>query len=221
MVTARVSSSPASESRSSRSAGYTSCPHESTRVLKAWGAHTRSSRRGFVFVEQSAEEVAPPDLQRMNYRCRRRIGSAAAIRRSQVERSVWTLLIEVADVDAEDVLELAATEDQEPVEALPAHAADPAFGVGVRVRRLDRRSDDLDAFAAEDVVEGAAVLRVAVVDQEARPLAAVVEIHQHVACVLCYPGCVGLARAGDIFDPARSDRDEEQHVQPPQPDGVD
>jgi hypothetical protein len=49
---------------------------------------------------------------------------------------VWTLLVEVADVDAEDVLELAATEDQKPVEALSADAADPAFGVGVGVRRL-------------------------------------------------------------------------------------
>jgi len=47
---------------------------------------------------------------------------------------VRALLVEVADVDAENVLELAATEDQEPVETLPAHAADPAFGVGVRVR---------------------------------------------------------------------------------------
>jgi hypothetical protein len=75
-------------------------------------------------VDESAEEVASPDLVRMNGRCRRRIGSVAAIRRSRVERSVWTLLVEVADVDAEDVLELAATEDQESVEAFPAHAAD-------------------------------------------------------------------------------------------------
>jgi hypothetical protein len=57
-------------------------------------------------VEQSAEEVAPLDLGRVE----------------------------------------AATEDQQPVKALSARAADPAFGVGVRVRRLDRRSDDLDAF---------------------------------------------------------------------------
>jgi hypothetical protein len=33
------------------------------------------------------------------------------IRRSQVERSVWRSLVEVADVDAEDVLELTAAED--------------------------------------------------------------------------------------------------------------
>jgi transposase len=112
--------------------------------------------RQALLVEESAEEVAPWDLRRVKGRYGRRIGSAAAIRRSQVERSVWTLLVEVADVDAEDVLELAATEDQEPVEAFPAHAADPAFGVGVCVRRLDRCSDDPDALAAEDAVEGAA-----------------------------------------------------------------
>jgi hypothetical protein len=58
-------------------------------------------------VEQSAEEVAPSDMRRVKGRCGRRIGSAAAVRRSQVERSVRTLLVEVADVDAEDVLELA------------------------------------------------------------------------------------------------------------------
>jgi hypothetical protein len=139
------------------------------RRLSAWGAQTRSSRRSFVFVEQSAEEVAPPDVTHVEGRCGRRIVSAAAVRRSQVERSVRTLLVEVADVDAQDVLELAATEDREPVETLPAHAADPAFGVGVRVRRLDRRSDDLDAFAAEDAVEGTAELCVPIVDQEARP----------------------------------------------------
>jgi hypothetical protein len=69
---------------------------------------------------------------------------------------VWTLLVEVAGVHAEDVLELTATEDQKPVEALSADAADPALGVCVRVRRLDRCSHDVDAFAVEDAVEGAA-----------------------------------------------------------------
>ena len=48
---------------------------------------------------------------------------------------MWPLLIEVADVDAQDVLELAAAEDQEAVEAFAADAADPAFRVRIRVRR--------------------------------------------------------------------------------------
>ena len=73
---------------------------------------------------------------------------------------MWTPLVEVPDVDAQDVLELPAANDQEPVEALPAHAADPAFGMGVRVWRSDRRPDDLDAFTTEDAVEGAAERRV-------------------------------------------------------------
>ena len=150
-----------------------------------------------------------------------RIGSAAAIWRSEFETSVWPLLVEVVDVDAEDMLELAATEDQEPVEALPADAADPALRVGVRVRRAVRRADDLDVFALEDAVEGAAELRVAIVDQEARPLAALVEIHQQVARLLRHPGRVRVARACEVLDPAGADRDEEQHVQPPQPDRLD
>ena len=89
---------------------------------------------------------------------------------------MWPLLVEVADVDAEDMLELAATEDQEAIEALPTYAADPAFRVGIRVRRADWCADDRDVFALEDAVEGAAELRVSIVDQEARPLAAVAEV---------------------------------------------
>jgi hypothetical protein len=42
----------------------------------------------------------------------------------------------MARVDTEHVFELPLAEDEEPVEALASHAADPADGVGVRVRRL-------------------------------------------------------------------------------------
>ncbi len=48
------------------------------------------------------------------------------------------------DIDAEDVFELAAADDQQPVEALAADAADPSLHVGIRVRRLDGSADDLD-----------------------------------------------------------------------------
>src|SRR5215213_8440309 len=54
-----------------------------------------------------------------------------------------SLLVVMVDVDAEDVLELAAAEDQQPVEAFAAYGADPALHVRVRVRRLDGRTDDL------------------------------------------------------------------------------
>ncbi len=72
----------------------------------------------------------------------------------------------VVDVDAEDVLELSAACDQNPVEAVAPDSTDPAFGERVRVRRPKRGADDLDTLAAEDVVENAAEFAVAVVDQE-------------------------------------------------------
>jgi len=45
----------------------------------------------------------------------------------------------VLAVDAEDVLKMAPSEDEDPVETLDSERAYPAFGVSVRIRRLDRR----------------------------------------------------------------------------------
>jgi hypothetical protein len=78
------------------------------------------------------------------------------------------MLVVMARVDAEHVLELPSAEDEQPVEALASHAADPALGVSVRVRRLDGRADHRDPFAVEDVIEAAAELGVAIVDEEKR-----------------------------------------------------
>jgi hypothetical protein len=71
----------------------------------------------------------------------------------------------VGGVEAEYVLEVAAVDDQDPVEALAAEGADPAFGVGVRVRRSDRRPDHLESGRAEHLVEGTAELPIAVMDE--------------------------------------------------------
>jgi hypothetical protein len=74
---------------------------------------------------------------------------------------MWALAVVVGRVDVEDVFEVAAAEDQQPVETLGSDGADEAFGVGVCLWRADRCSDDPDPFAAEDLVEGAAELAVA------------------------------------------------------------
>jgi hypothetical protein len=66
-------------------------------------------------------------------------------------------------VDAEQVLELAPVDDQDPVEAFAPQRADPALGIGVGVRSPDWRSDDLDAFTTEDLVEAAAELPISIV----------------------------------------------------------
>ena len=81
---------------------------------------------------------------------------------------MWPVRVVVVDVDAQDALEVPAANDQEPIEAVPADRADPAFGERVRLRRPERSADDLNAFALEDGVERAAEFAVAVVDQETR-----------------------------------------------------
>ena len=43
---------------------------------------------------------------------------------------MWPVLVVVAAVDAEHVLEMAATEDEDPVEAVGANRAYPTLGEG-------------------------------------------------------------------------------------------
>ena len=86
------------------------------------------------------------------------------------------------DVDAQDTVEVAAVEDQQPVQAFRADGSDEPLGNGVCLRRPHGRLDDPDAAAAEHLVEGAAVLAVAVADQQARAL--VCEVEAEVARLL-------------------------------------
>jgi len=75
---------------------------------------------------------------------------------------MWPLAVVMVEVDAEDRLEMATVEDQQPVETLGSNGANKALGDRVRLRRSHRRLHDPYALAAEDLVEGAAVLAVAV-----------------------------------------------------------
>ena len=126
----------------------------------------------------------------------------------------------MADIDPEYALELAAAENEQPVQALTPDAADPALDVRVGVRRPHGRRDDRRPLAVEDGVEGAAELRVTVVDQEARPATTIIKIHQQVACLLRHPATVGVACSSDVLDSAAADADEHEHVHTAQQDGV-
>ena len=114
-------------------------------------------------MDESAEQVA---TAKAGGRWQRRWFAAA--RREQLESSVWPVLVVVTPVNAEHVLEMAAAEDEDPVEAVGANRAHPTLGEGVRVRGLNWRADDLDALAGEDGVEVACEFAVAVTDQEAK-----------------------------------------------------
>src|SRR5436853_665914 len=124
---------------------------------------------------------------------------------------MWPLTVVMVDVDAEDMLEVAAVEDQEPVQALAADGANEPLRDCVRLRRAHWRPDDPHAFAAEDLIEGTAVLAVTVTDQEAN--AALAELEAEVARPLGHPLAGRIPRAAGEPDAAAGVRDEEEHVE--------
>src|SRR4029453_9859311 len=102
------------------------------------------------------------------------------------------LRVVVVDVDAEDAFEVATVEDQQPVETFRADGSDEALGNGIRSRRPQRRLHGPDAFAAQNLVEGGAVLAVAPADQEAH--APIVEVETEIARLLGNPGAGRVRR---------------------------
>jgi len=79
--------------------------------------------------------------------------------------------------------------------------------------------DDGDPFAAEDFVEGAAELAVAVVDQKSRLLEQAGEAE--VACLLGDPGASRVGCAAGEVDAATFELDEEEDVVATQAERLD
>jgi hypothetical protein len=84
------------------------------------------------------------------------------VRSLQPERPMRTMPVVMSHVDSKDSVQVRASHDQQPVQALGTDRADKPFCDGVRVGRLDRCQPHLGALRAEEVVEGAAELRVAI-----------------------------------------------------------
>ena len=82
---------------------------------------------------------------------------------------MWSGFVVMRRVETEDPLEVSSSANQRPVKALGPHRADPSFGEGVSTRTSKRSQHWFDPFGSEDLVEGAAVLRVAIVDEELKP----------------------------------------------------
>jgi hypothetical protein len=121
-------------------------------------------------VDETAEPVAATDLADGWLRFWRLL-----LRWLELEGAVRPLAVVVVDVDSQHAFEVTAVQDQQPVKTLGAHGPDETFGDRVRLRRPERRLHDADAFAARDLVGGAAVLAVAVMNQESDALVEEVE----------------------------------------------
>jgi hypothetical protein len=79
---------------------------------------------GLVFVDESAEEI--PSLHAIGPVPQRR---APAVGREEAQRTVRPVFVVVLGVDADDVFEMAPSEDEDPVETFDSERAEPAFGV--------------------------------------------------------------------------------------------
>jgi hypothetical protein len=104
-----------------------------------------------VLVQQTAEQVAPTHSALLILGVNGQPGGL--IWRLEPERPVRAVFVVVPDLDPQDPLEVAAPEDQQPVQALGADGADPSLGVRVRFGRPHRRHQHLGTIRAEDLVE--------------------------------------------------------------------
>ena len=125
------------------------------------------------------------------------------------------------DEDAEHPFEMAAVEDQEPVETLRSDGADEALGNRVRLCRSHRRADDLDPFASEDGVEVTRELAVAIPDQKAHRRRTLRQSPSELTGLLGDPGAARVRRAAGEMNPTAAELDEEENVKPPQGNGLD
>ena len=98
-------------------------------------------------------------------------------------------------------------------------------GIALRLRihsgRLDRCQDDLGALGPEQIIEGPAEFGVPIAQQELDSSSLLAEFQQQVPGLLGDPGAVGIGGHAGKVDAAGVQFDEEQHVQPFEPHGVD
>jgi len=133
-----------------------------------------------VMAQQPAQQRVPMDMPDLSDR-RREVGRVNRIiaysHRPAVFDVIWTETIVVVHIRSRDVILVAEAEAEEVVQTLTLKHADPRFGEAISDRSLERRPDDLFAHASEVFVEGFSVLRIAVVDQEAKHQVCILQPH--------------------------------------------
>src|SRR5664280_3182188 len=132
-----------------------------------WGAFIRSgvALGGYrILVDEAAEPVVSADRggsRGFEWSCWR-VGFGWR----EAESAVRPMSVVVVDKLAENVLQVLAVCDQQPLEALASYGADEPLGYSVCLRRPDRRVEHPDPLGVEHGAEGARELAVAVSDHE-------------------------------------------------------
>src|SRR5262245_32155265 len=121
----------------------------------------------------------------------------------------------------ERVLQMPCTQDQEPIQAFGSSGPDEPLGDPIGLGCLNRRPYDSDVFGLEDGIEAVRELAIAISDQKTNRFRPFGERPGYLPRLLRDPFGVGVSRASGKMDTTAGDFDEEQHVQPLKPDGVD
>ena len=141
--------------------------------------------------------------------------------RVQLQGPMRPMGVVVVQVHPEHLLQVPATHDEQPVQAFGADGPHPTLRIGVGVGRLHGYHQHLGARRAEHVVEPTAELRITVADKELQSASLVLQCEQQVAGLLGDPGGVGIGSHPGQVDAPGVEFDEEQDVEPSQPEGVD
>jgi hypothetical protein len=123
------------------------------------------------------------------------------------------MFVVVINEFAEDRFELAAMEDQYPVETLASRGADEPLGEHVRPRSSDRRADDPNAPGSEPLVEAGGELGVSVPDQERGRAGLFSQGQAQIASLLSDPLSHRIGGDAAHRDPPGAELDEEEHIE--------
>src|SRR6266540_5380844 len=141
----------------------------------------RSRRPSMVLVDQPTEDLPPLDRPApRGPRAWDRLSDI--VRTAKTQPTMRSMRVVMRGTRTQDVHQVSSTQDQHVIEDLPPRASDQSLDVAVGLWGLVRGEHDLDAFGGENGIEAAAVLGVAVAEQEAHAeLGVGVQIHHQVA----------------------------------------
>ena len=131
---------------------------------------------------------------------------------------MWPMAVVVVDEDADDVLEMLAIEYQESIQTLRASRPHEPFRDTVCLRRAKGRANDLYPLALKDPVKTLEELLIPIANQEAERVLARRQRPGQLPGLLRHPRPARSGRAPREMHATSAELDEEQHVEPLQPD---
>ena len=119
------------------------------------------------------------------------------------------------------VRDVARSHSQHPIQTFGSDGSDEPFRDPIGLRHLNWRANDSGPLRLEHCIEAAGELAIVIAKQKANRLFTLGELLRHVSRLLRYPFAGGMRRAAGEMHTAAPDFNEEQHVQPLEPGGVD